>query len=344
MRQVSAHISDESIRLANVVCFATMRNEVLRIESFLNHYRSIGVEYFIIVDNASDDGTIDILKSQVDVAVFYTDDEFGKSSCGINWLHVLLDRYRPNRWALTVDADELFVYPHYENRGMRELCRCLDDQRRAAVIAIMVDMYSERSIRDTLHVPAQPLIESCGYFDGGPYEIMRHRDVFPFVRFRGGARKRFFWENNSSCPPPSITKVPLVKWNGKCRYSGLVHEMNPPPGLLSEVSGALLHFKYMSDFHVKARIEVERGQHFDGAREYVQYAQIMDRDQSASLYYEGSVRYEGSNTLLTLGLIKSDLMWDKVCGETTKFSGVSRNALCPCGSGKRFKHCHGAIF
>lgn len=29
--------------------------------------------------------------------------------------------------------------------------------------------------------------------------------------------------------------------------------------------------------------------------------------------------------------------------EEIDFSNVSRNALCPCGSGKRFKHCHGAI-
>ena len=25
-----------------------------------------------------------------------------------------------------------------------------------------------------------------------------------------------------------------------------------------------------------------------------------------------------------------------------EFAGVGRNALCPCGSGKKFKKCHGA--
>ena len=25
------------------------------------------------------------------------------------------------------------------------------------------------------------------------------------------------------------------------------------------------------------------------------------------------------------------------------FEGIGRNEVCPCGSGKRFKHCHGAI-
>jgi preprotein translocase subunit SecA len=30
-------------------------------------------------------------------------------------------------------------------------------------------------------------------------------------------------------------------------------------------------------------------------------------------------------------------------GDTTTFAPVSRNAPCPCGSGKKYKHCHGAI-
>ena len=30
-------------------------------------------------------------------------------------------------------------------------------------------------------------------------------------------------------------------------------------------------------------------------------------------------------------------------GEKINFSKIGRNELCPCGSGKKFKHCHGAI-
>jgi preprotein translocase subunit SecA len=29
-------------------------------------------------------------------------------------------------------------------------------------------------------------------------------------------------------------------------------------------------------------------------------------------------------------------------GETTRDTGVSRNSPCPCGSGKKYKRCHGA--
>ena len=30
-------------------------------------------------------------------------------------------------------------------------------------------------------------------------------------------------------------------------------------------------------------------------------------------------------------------------GEQNIFANVARNDLCPCGSGKKFKHCHGRI-
>ena len=34
---------------------------------------------------------------------------------------------------------------------------------------------------------------------------------------------------------------------------------------------------------------------------------------------------------------------DDAAGEVDQYKGVSRNDLCPCGSGKKFKHCHGAL-
>jgi preprotein translocase subunit SecA len=30
-------------------------------------------------------------------------------------------------------------------------------------------------------------------------------------------------------------------------------------------------------------------------------------------------------------------------GDVSTWGKVSRNATCPCGSGKKFKHCHGAL-
>jgi glycosyltransferase involved in cell wall biosynthesis len=344
MRLVSGQKNLKTLRSDEVVCFSPVRNEALRIESFLNHHRSIGIKRFIFVDNSSDDGTPDYLGAQQDVSLFTTSDEFGKSDFGMNWIQPLLNEYRYESWALTLDADELFVYPHFENNTIKKLCDYLDAQKCAAVVAIMLDMYSKKSIKNTAHSPGTSLTDTCPYFDAGPYEIQRHRNVFPFIGFKGGARRRYFWNEDTEFIPPSITKVPLVKWNDRCRYSDIVHEMDPSPGVLSNISGALLHFKYLNDFHTRAIVESAREQHFANAREYKQYKKIMEENPDASLYYDKSVSYENSSSLLDRNIIKSEPEWDRLCGALSKFDRVSRNALCPCGSGKRYKHCHGEVF
>jgi glycosyltransferase involved in cell wall biosynthesis len=343
MRLISGQQKLENISPKNVVCFSIVRNESLRIESFLNHHRSIGIEHFIFIDNDSDDNTADFLSAQRDVSLFITDEEFGKSRFGLNWITPLLDKYCCGCWALTLDADELLVYPHCENNNIRTLCDYLDLKKCAAVVTIMVDMYSSKSIKLTAHNPGTSLIDSCPYFDPGPYEIRRQANAFPFLYFHGGARTRYFWRSDTKILPPWITKVPLVKWNGRCRYSS-THEMDPAPGTLSGIAAALLHFKFLDDFHARAIVESTREQHFANAREYKQYKKIMAEDPDASLYYEKSVRYEGSKTLLEHNIIKSELEWDRLCATGSKFGHVSRNAVCPCGSGKRYKHCHGIIF
>src|SRR5262249_13907865 len=237
MRLISGEKNLEDIhRTKDVVCFSSVRNEALRIESFLSHHRSIGIRRFIFVDNASDDETADILSAQRDVSLFFTDEEYGKSKFGLNWLHPLLDKYRHNNWALTLDADELFVYPHFEHNNIGELCNYLNAKGCAAMLTIMLDMYSNKPIKNTAHHLSTSLIDTCPYFDPGPYEIRRRPGgVFPFVIIKGGARKRYFW-NRDTYSPWNI-KVPLVKWDKRCRYFG-AHNMDPSPGNLSGILGA----------------------------------------------------------------------------------------------------------
>lgn len=344
MQLISGHQNLKNISPKSVVCFSIVRNERLRIESFLNHHRSIGIEHFIFVDNASDDNTTHLLSAQRDVSLFITNEQFGKSNLGVNWITPLLDKYCCEGWALTLDADELLVYPNYEKNNIRKLCDYLDFKKCAAVVTITLDMYSSKSIKLTVHNPGASLTDTCPYFDAGPYEIGRRRDAFPFLYFHGGARTRYFWRSDTGFTPPYITKVPLVKWDGRCRYSSSTHEMLPSPGTLSGITAALLHFKFLDDFHARAIVESVRKQHFANAREYKQYKEIMEGNPDASLYYEKSTPYEGSKTLLELNIIKSELEWDQICSTESKFGQVPRNALCPCGSRKRYKHCHGIIF
>jgi hypothetical protein len=69
---------------------ATKNNETI-MPAFFQHYRSIGVDRFFVIDNMSEDGTIDFLLGEDQTHVFQTDAPYrvGKRGHSNNW----------NRWA-----------------------------------------------------------------------------------------------------------------------------------------------------------------------------------------------------------------------------------------------------
>ena len=130
------------IRPDEIRCFATIRNEALRLPYFLDYHRGLGVDRFFVVDNASEDGSSEYLLSQDDVHVFFTDDSYAASQCGVGWLNELLNTHAVGHWALTLDADELLVYPLSERIGVHRLTSFLDRFQAHALVTYMLDMYS----------------------------------------------------------------------------------------------------------------------------------------------------------------------------------------------------------
>lgn len=293
---------------AGVLGIMHVRNEMLRMEGVLQHHRRLGVDEFLIVDNGSTDGTLQYLEAQADVSLFLSEQPYSQGRYGLDATNALLDRYGEGRWCLTIDADEYLVYPHCENKSLSLLVRYLERQGAEAVTAILLDLYSARSIADTQPEPGRPLWEVCPHFDGDPYSCIK-ADLFPFVEIFGGPRRRVFWDRGSTFPPPTVNKVPLVKWRKGYRYVSSTHFMKPAPARLAQVSSALLHFKFLSDFHHRAEHEAARRQHYDGAREYRKYMEKLAENPSLSLFYEGSKEYRKSTDLVQAGLIRNAPGW-----------------------------------
>ena len=97
--------------------FTRLRSQAHRLPAFLDFYRAQGVDRFFIVDNASDDGTRDLLLAQPDVHLYLTTDSYAAFGGGMRWLNELLALHGPGAWTLTVDVDELLAYPHAEQAG-----------------------------------------------------------------------------------------------------------------------------------------------------------------------------------------------------------------------------------
>lgn len=294
---------DPRLSPGDLLLVACVRNERLRLPAFLEHYRRSGVDRFLVVDNDSDDGTGPYLSRQADVSLFSTRASYAANRYGMVWANELLRTYAPGHWVLTVDADELFVFPGWETTGLRAVVSYLDQKGDDAVEAFLLDMYGPGPIRRTPYSAGDSLLAACPYFDSMGY---RHEDGNPFYHFvptTGGPRHRLFWHARATGgDSPFLGKTPLVKWRPGLVYESSTHQIR---GLrLGELTGALLHFKFLADFVTRVSLEVERGEHWNAASEYRAYATVLEAQPDLTAFHASSVRFSGTDQLIALGFMK----------------------------------------
>jgi hypothetical protein len=110
-------------------------------------------------------------------------------------------------------------------------------------------------------------------------------------------------------PAPNLIKIPFLRWlPGTC----FIGPHATTPIKLSEVTGVLLHFKFLEDFFARVKTEARRKEHWDGASEYERYLAKLEDDPSLSFQYPGSVAYESSDQLVRLGLLREGQEWSRI--------------------------------
>lgn len=284
-----------------------VRDEAVRLPSVLAHHRALGVDRFIVVDDGSTDGTLAFLQAQPDVHLVQAEFRYEARHRGVDWLNHILDAFCDGHWTLTLDADELFLFPSCEQLGLRALCAHLDRHDARGVMALMIDMYGPGDVSEAVHAPTSPLLHTCPWFDPGPYRAVR-AGPFPHVQFSGGPRARVFDFSAYQPRPPVLTKVPLVKWARGTRYVMSTHATTPLP--LYPMLAALLHFKFLSDFPERVARAVAEGQYYGGSREYRAYKDLLDRGEGLRLRDERSVRFAGTQQLADLEIMYADAAYE----------------------------------
>lgn len=329
--------------------FLVCHNEIERLPYALDYHRALGVSRFVIVDNASFDGTPEYLLTQPDCHVFRTESAFGAALGGSDWLNSMLELHGRNSWNLVLDADELFVFPHSDVIDLPRLCTHLDRIGSQGMFAFLIDMYSRGPIAEADCRRGEPFFDSCSWFDqtysfqsrfpgrlapwswpgidviGGPrlrcfYPELRDLSRADYMlrrsvqRLRAWSPARPLAGSLPSVLPPMLTKIPLTKGNSGVRY---INKHKTMRIRLAPEMGAILHFKYFSDFHRRVEVGVQKGQYFNSSSEYTRYLRALNQSPGMSFHYPGSVRYEGPQQLSELGLIRSSPALDTVAaGET----------------------------
>lgn len=296
----------DAIRPGDVLLFSTVRDEALRLPFFLSHYRRLGVRHFLFMDNGSNDDTVALLQDQPDVSLWQANASYRASRFGLDWLTALLWRYGHGHWTLTVDADELFIYPHWEDKPLPQLTNWLARQGHEKMGAVMLELYPKGSIADQTYVAGQNPVEVLPWFDAYGYWAQRQPKM-DNLWLQGGPRARLFFSETPHLAP-TLNKIPLVRWRKPFVYVNSTH--NALPVHLNHVydqhgiekpSGALLHTKFLPDAPRRAGEESVRGEHFANPATYEGYYKAVA--QSPDFWTPQSQHYTGWRQLLELGLM-----------------------------------------
>jgi hypothetical protein len=270
---------------------------------FFSYYRALGVAHFLLVDNGSEDGSAEWLRSQPDCSLWHTTASYRDANFGMHWCNALLGRYGRGHWCITVDPDEFLVYPRMETRSLRALCAHLEDEGRRSFQTLTLDAYSDRLLAATHYRTGDDPFAVCPFFDRDGYSQKPGWGRATFIQ--GGPRLRSFYADHPE-QAPALNKTPLVKWRWYYHYRSSMHDGRPvhlnDPQWRGErpVTGCLFHFKFMSSLSAKASEEMDRKQHYADSAEYTRYASA----ENATLFRDGlSVRYAGPEQLVELGLM-----------------------------------------
>lgn len=159
--------------------FSIFKNELFFCQAFFDHYRRLGVEQFLILDDGSADGTKQFLEAQDDCVVLssklgFEDSVEYFSGAGVRYQTrgaVFLKAAIPQfflrgRYSLYADADEFLILPP----GVADLFALVEGLRISGVRAVassLIDFYPESIGEISAVVPdsSSDIFEMCPYFD-----------------------------------------------------------------------------------------------------------------------------------------------------------------------------------
>jgi glycosyltransferase involved in cell wall biosynthesis len=272
---------------------SVVRNEMIMLPHFLDHYRALGVKGFIFVDNCSDDGSREYLFEQPDVILYSADTEYKYSNYGVSWQQAVLGNLCLGKWVLLADADELLVFPGCENRLLTEFIEEVEAEGADAVWTDMIDMYPRGDLDDADFKQQSPF-EAAPWFDN-PATVPWLLGSGWFSNMAGSVNHLRHRSIPDAVPHDFVSqKIALIRYQPWVRLSQGIHyaaNLN-----ISTRTAYFAHFKYHAGFKEKIRVEIQRAQHFNNAAEYRRYT-VMITEGNGGFFKKGvSVKHGGSHS------------------------------------------------
>ena len=277
---------------------ATMivRNEMYFLPALLSHYRALGVERFVVLDDKSDDGTREFLADQDDCVILASDRRFGepvvvdhplarggKTRVLDMWTNILRHRFARDRWSLHIDADEFIRLP--EEMRFQDLIARLETSDASFVWAVMIDLYPPKMEDLKVSRGKTQFDPDAGWhYDACPHLRIRRgrapKTVYPGSRARlmanyGVRSLKGFKAIRSLFALPHynlLRKAPLMKIPAE-GYMRNIH--TPSMKFASDLLLPIEHFKFTSQLYERTKAAIETGSHHNNSSEYRDMAQLL---------------------------------------------------------------------
>jgi hypothetical protein len=153
---IADHIRVDAGQFApdKLTLFAIFRDEIFLCAAFFDHYRRIGVEQFLILDDRSTDGTERFLRAQADCVTLSSPLGFGDgvqwrvpgqgrqswNRAGLVFKSLIPHHFLAGHWALYADADEFLLLPP----GVTSLSQVIDRAEAAqhnAIVGPLIEFF-----------------------------------------------------------------------------------------------------------------------------------------------------------------------------------------------------------
>lgn len=289
---------------------AVLRNEMYFLPKFLAHYRNLGVERFIFLNDRSVDGSLEYLIQQPDTVIVESGQKYGeivdipkrlsrttyKSRIIYFWRAMLHDMFASGRWALQVDLDEFVWLP----KGMtfQDFVVRLEKKNKRAVWGVMLDVYPENinELR-AQEKDSQVDMKATWYFDGEQHLKLRLNRTPKTIH--PGARARLYDQYGIDRPYPTtgpekrnlltrpikkfgpvrkprkynaISKPVLLKWT-KNAYFISSHKTNLPAS--SEYLIPIQHFRFVGDIYRRMATGLTEGSYYNNSADHRLLAELL---------------------------------------------------------------------
>jgi len=286
--------------LNNPIFVCVVKDDLQRVRIQINHYRSLGFNKLIYIDNISTDGTYEYLLSQGDVNVYRVDAHFNAIRKDA-WIRKITDEYGYNRWYLICDSDEHFVYPNCENLSINEYIDYIENNNKSSVAAIMLDMYTDREIYTEVELNDNSILDEYCWFD---IYYVKKKNIFSSLSVTGGPRKRIM-EQNEELGDFEMVKYPLVYARLDDLYGyHWIHSIHND--IDNEIHAVLKHYKFLPKDVYKYKKIVNEGNYANGSSEYKRYLRLIEKGE-LSFFDENSKKYINSKSIMKINIFDNRL-------------------------------------